>query len=233
MLHVFSGTDTVAVREKAHELVGEKERKGFSVRVVEGGEYQRGMLASLAGGVPLFGGEELYVLDTLSDDKDALEELEEKAELLATSPHVFVVIEQKLPALLAKVLKKHAETFYEAKREAGRAFNVFSLADALARRDKKTLWVLLMRARAAGLAPEEIAGTLFWQLKSLRLAALTKNATEAGISPFVYMKAKKALSKFKEGDLQTLSRSLVALYHDGHLGKTDLDLALERWVLTI
>ena len=38
---------------------------------------------------------------------------------------------------------------------------------------------------------------------------------------------------FKEGELEALSRSLLALYHDGHGGKKDIDLALEKWTLTI
>lgn len=232
-LHIFTGTDTIAVREKAHELVAEKEADGASVRLVEAGDYAPGMLASAARAVSLFGGTELYLLDGVLENDEAVEELEATADALARSAHAFVVIEQKLPAPLAKVLKKHAETFYEAKAESGREFNVFSLADALARRDKKALWVLLMRARRAGLAPEEIAGTLFWQLKSLRLAKLTKDAKEAGMNPFPYNKAKKAAAKFKDGELRDLSRSLVSLYHEGHQGIADLDLALERWALSV
>jgi hypothetical protein len=67
----------------------------------------------------------------------------------------------------------------------------------------------------------------------LRLAERTKSAEEAGQKPFVYSKAKRALSAFKEGELDSISRDLLSIYHDGHLGKRDIDLALERWVLTL
>ena len=35
----------------------------------------------------------------------------------------------------------------------------------------------------------------------------------------------------KYGELETLSLQLLKLYHDGHAGKCDIDLALEEWVL--
>lgn len=113
------------------------------------------------------------------------------------------------------------------------SFNTFAMADALARKDKKSLWVLLQNARHHNVSAEEIIGTLFWQLKSLRLAAETSSALEAGMKPFMYTKAKSALGKFAPGELTTLSRTLLSLYHDGHSGKRDIDLALEKFLLTL
>jgi hypothetical protein len=50
---------------------------------------------------------------------------------------------------------------------------------------------------------------------------------------FPYNKAKRSLRNFKEGELEKLSQTLLAVYHDGHGGKRDIDLALEKWTLTI
>ena len=61
----------------------------------------------------------------------------------------------------------------------------------------------------------------------------TKSAEEAGQKPFVYQKAKRALSKFKSGELEKLSRELLVLYHEGHMGKGDINLTLEKWVLNV
>jgi len=49
----------------------------------------------------------------------------------------------------------------------------------------------------------------------------------------VYQKAKQSLQNFKEGELDELSKSIVSIYHDGHLGRVDLNIALEKWVLDI
>jgi hypothetical protein len=74
---------------------------------------------------------------------------------------------------------------------------------------------------------------LWWQLKSLRLAALTQSAQEAGMKDFPYNKSKRALPAFAPGEVVTLSQSLLELYHAGHSGQRDMDIALEQWVLAL
>ncbi len=65
------------------------------------------------------------------------------------------------------------------------------------------------------------------------LAARTSSPEEAGMKDFPYKKAKQSLSKFEKGEVDRLSRSLLELYHHGHQGLRDLDVALEEWVLTV
>jgi DNA polymerase III delta subunit len=143
-----------------------------------------------------------------------------------------VVIDIKPKAAEAKALTANAEQYEEIARteKAAERFNTFQLADALLHRDRKALWVLLVRARAAGIAPEEIAGVLFWQLKTLRLAETTKHARDAGVKDFPYNKAKRALPNFKSGEIAALLGELLALYHAGHAGE-DMNIGLERFVL--
>jgi DNA polymerase III delta subunit len=232
MLYVFSGSDTILTRKRAHDAIAKEASSGATVRTFLPETYEVGAVQSVLQSTSLFGGRECVVFDTVSDAAGALEEMVEGAEGLAGSPHTVVVIEVKLSADHAKVLKKYAEEWFESKAPESERFNPFSLADALAKRDKKTLWLLLMRARSAGLSPEEIIGTLFWQLKSLRLTRVTQSAAEADMKDFPYTKAKAAVKQFSPQDLERLSHTLVTLYHEGHLG-TNIDLALEKWVLTI
>ena len=49
---------------------------------------------------------------------------------------------------------------------------------------------------------------------------------------FPYNKAKRSLAQFSPGAVAELSQSLLELYHDGHAGLRDIDLALEEWVLS-
>ena len=93
--------------------------------------------------------------------------------------------------------------------------------------------MLLQEANAASLRPEEIIGMLWWQLKALRLAKITRTAEEAGMKEYPYKKAKQSLGLFKDGEVEQLSHSLLELYHDAHQGKRDMDLALEEWVLRV
>lgn len=233
MLYVFYGNDVIGVREKAQVFLSTQNVGGVETESVTTENYDRGILRDCAQSVSLFAGVQVVLIDTLSEDSDAFTSLLEDVPVLAQSANIFVVIEGTLLAAPKKAFAEYATDMVEVKRAAGEAFNGFALADALLRRDKKSLWILLVDARRNGLSSEEIIGTLFWQLKILRLAERTKSPEEAGQKPFVYNKAKRALSLFKKGELDTLSRDMLALYHDGHMGKRDIEIALEQWVLKL
>ena len=233
MLFVFYGNDTIGVRTKAYDFVAIHEKKGEVLQRIDGENYAPGILSDIAGSASLFGTKTIYLIDTPSVSKDFYNDVVEHLEALAQSATHFVVAEEALLAPEKKKFAKHAESIEEVKGATKERFNAFGMADSLARKDKKTLWMQLQDAKREGLSPEEIIGTLWWQLKSLRLAKQTGSAQEAGMKDFPYNKAKRALLAFKEGELEALSHSLLRVYHDGHLGKKDIDLALEKWVLSV
>ena len=233
MLFVFYGNDVVAVRNRVHDFLGKYEKDGYVVERANSENYYEGIYVDFAGSAPLFSEKQVVVIDTPSEKKEAFESFLSDAELLSESPNTFVLIEGALNASEKKVLKKHAKEFHEEKVSGEECFNLFSITDAFLRRDKKSLWILLNRAWEQGHSGEEIIGTLSWQVKILRLAEGTSSAEEAGQKPFVYSKAKRALSIFKEGELTKMSRDLLSVYHEAHLGKRDMDIALERWVLRL
>ena len=230
MLKVFYGTDRTAVRDAA---LKESEILGVSPTIIEDITYVSGAVASAVGATSLFGGTECFVLDTPSGD-DAFEtEVLQSLKELAESPNIFIVLESTLLADEKKKYGKHTTTIEEFAAIKSERFNSFAIAEALAKRDKKNMWVLLHEAKQAGLRNEEIIGMLWWQLKALRLAKFTRSAEEAGMKDFPYKKATQALRNFKDGEVEALSRSLLELYHLGHQGKRDMDLALEEWVLSL
>ncbi len=233
MIHLFYGNDTVLVRTQAYAFFAPFEEKGIRIQRIDADSFQEGVLQDAAGAVSLFGDETAYLLDTPSASAAFMQEVQDLLPALGESPNLFVIIEGPLLTAPKKTYGKHAVSMTELSVDKARSFNVFALADSLARKDKKTLWLGLWEAKQAGLSSEEIIGTLWWQLKTLRLAARTHTAAEAGMKDFPYNKAKRALSSFKEGDIERLSRSLLAVYHKGHLGESDIDLALEQWTLNV
>jgi DNA polymerase III delta subunit len=233
MLYVYYGTDTIGVRQRAFSQLHKAEAGGASVTRIESEQYMPGLLADLVGAVSLFGGTQAYLLDTPSSDSDFNEGVLNHLSAFAESPSIFVVIEGSLLAPEKKLYAPHATEFEEVKGAAAERYNIFALADAFSRKDKKSLWLLLQEARLAGLSAEEIIGTLWWQLKTLRLASVTGSAAEAGMKDFPYQKAKRSLVHFKPNELTTLSQQLLTLYHDGHGGRRDIDVALEEWVLKV
>lgn len=233
MLHVFFGNTPIRIRQAAYACAVPYEETGVKLSRIDTDTYQNGMLLEAAQSSSLFGEKMLYLIDTPSTDATFNAEVIDALEALHTSDNIFIVIEESLLAAEKKTYAKFADSIEEIKEEKDRPFNVFALADSLSRKDKKMLWLGLCEAKGAGLSAEEIIGTLWWQLKTLRLGALTRSASEAGMKDFPYNKAKRSLSNFKEGELQTLSGTLLALYHRGHQGEVDIDLALESWTLTI
>lgn len=229
MLYVFFGTDRTAVRDAAHKVT----EPIATPTMIDEGSFEPGMVASAVGAASLFGGTEGFIIDTPSSDESFESEVLGSLADMASSPNVFVIIEGPLLADAKKKYGKYAVTMEEFTAVKAERFNSFALSDALAKKDKKHLWMLLAEARQAGVRSEELVGILWWQLKTMRLAKVTKNASEAGMKDFPYNKAKRALALFKDGEVEQLSRSLLELYHLSHQGKRDMDLALEEWVLTV
>jgi hypothetical protein len=154
---------------------------------------------------------------------------------LAESPNVFIWVESGVTKKEHEKIEKYAEKiqdFSVAKKDTKPAFNIFSLGDAFGARDKKRLWMQYIDAQQH-FAVEEIHGTLFWQIKSMLLAAKTKSAKEADMKPFPYNKAKGYTKQYSVEELTELSRGLLAVSHDARRGSHDFSIALERWVLSI
>ncbi len=233
MLTVYFGKDAIEVRKKAFDRVREIEMGGTSVERITAEGFERGMLANCAGASSLFSGPQALLLDTPTEDPEVFEEVLQSVAALTESRNTFLIIEGPLLAEQKKIFAQAGATCIEVQENEKKEFNVFLVSDALASRDKRTLWLLLQAARREGVSAENIIGTLFWQLKILRLAAVTKTAEEAEQKAYPYNKAKRALGKFTKGELETLSESVLTLYHDGHRGLRDIDIALERWVLEL
>lgn len=228
MLQIFFGTDTSAVRAAAFAAVADTEVAAPDILLGE--SYVSGQLADAVGGVSLFGAARAVVIDTPTSEM--VDELVPLLPSMAGSSDTFIIIEGPLLAAAKKRYQKHTPHLTEYVATKAERFNTFALAEALAQRQKKQAWVLLQQALMAGIAPEEIIGVLWWQLKSMRLAAVTNTAAEAGMKDFPYRKAKQALNVWSVNDVVRVSHSLLQIYHEGHGGEIDLTLALEQWTLT-
>lgn len=167
-------------------------------------------LANIASTPALFGGAQSYrLLGALAGERG--EEFLDLAEGLVESPHTFIFEEEKLLKKPTDILKKAGATLeiHEPKKKE-ETFNMFALAQVFGTRDRKKLWIMLMKASRAGAAPEAVAGMLHWKVRDM-LA--------------------KGSSAYTKQELARLSRTLVALYHDSHRGAGELELLLERFAL--
>lgn len=240
MLYVFHGTDINSSRTKAHKLIDSlrtKKPDATFVKVESGNWDRRGLEEHLVG-QGLFSNKYIVFLDRVSENASAKEELSDISLSMNESANIFIVLENTLNAELKKSFEKNAEKVVvsdllkenNAKKED---FNIFALSDAFGNRDAFRAWSIYRNAINSGMKVESVIGTIFWQIKSIICAQRASTATEAGLAPFVYSKAKKFSSNFTANELSKLSTDLISLYHDGHRGVIDTEIALEKVLLNL
>ncbi|MDE1941293.1 MAG: hypothetical protein KGI66_04195 [Patescibacteria group bacterium] len=239
MLYVFHGTDLQASMKKAHALVDSlrAKRPDAAYERMSADDWSASALEGDLGGQGLFSNKYIIFLDRLAENEEAKEALPDLIPAMKGSANILIVLEGKLSAELKKAVDKHAEKAVVSDLAVQKLkkpeFNIFALADAVGSRDPVKSWMIYRQAVDAGHGSEAIIGTLFWQLKSMALAANAKSASEAGLSPFVFSKSKKNSGNFSKEELGRLLSDLIVMYHEGHRGTVDLELAAERWLLSI
>jgi len=244
MIYLLHGADTDKSRLKMHELADslKKKKPDAAYFKMDAEHWNQAELEEYCGGQGLFENKFIIVLDHLMDDEDIAPLLLEQIDVISASLNVFIVLEGKLDKDSLKKFEKNAEKVQEFEETAAQKmvtakskerFNVFSLAEALGKRDRKNLWVLYRRALLENISPEEIHGTLFWQAKSIALARQAKSAKEAGMKEFPFSRAKGYASNFSEKESSDLLSRLISISHDSRRGLSDISLALEELALTV
>ncbi|MFA5736653.1 MAG: hypothetical protein WCX70_00415 [Candidatus Paceibacterota bacterium] len=112
-------------------------------------------------------------------------------------------------------------------------FNIYSIVDAFATRDKNEAWTLYEEALLSGVTPEDVLWKIIWQVQNMLLVKRTENEKELNLKPFVLGKTKRVAQKFEIEELEKLSSELVDLYHETYLGSEEFEFGLERILLGV
>lgn len=207
MIYVLTGDDTKSKSEYIRGLtVG---RESFFVSI---SNLSRDLIMSYATNISLFGETPVVILeDVLREESFILDDPDLK--LLKDSNTVFIFKEDKLTALEQKKYKKYGEVkIFESKKDLPpQKFNVFSVTDAFARRDKVSTWTLYLQSISSGVEPEALAGILFWKIKNMILSGS---------------------KTFSKEELKYQSSNIVSLYHKAHRGDKDFPIGLEQFILS-
>lgn len=256
MIYFLHGTDTDKARAKARDLVASLQKKkpdaAFFTLNAENwdlGGVGWAIVDEYAGSQGLFANKYIVLVDRVGEDKARREELADKADAMAGSENIFIVVEGRLDKATVTKIEKMAEKTQEfmvdkseiPKVWAGAGDNsradsgpsIFVLSDALGRRDRRELWVLYRQFIDNDASPEEIHGALFWQVKSMVIAARAKSASDSGLAPFTYSKSKAFAANFTEVELGKLLNDLIEVSHDSRRGKGELETRLEVLLLSI
>ncbi len=240
MLYLYHGTDTQTSANKARALVKSLRTKRTDANFVEidADHWSASAIQEHAGGQGLFSVKYIILLDRVTENAEAKEQIADLTDIMKESDNIFIILEGKLNADLKKSLEKHAEKTVTTDVKEGVAlvkkdFNIFALGDAIGARDSFKSWSIYRQAIEAGQEIEGIVGTMFWQVKSIIVASDAASAGTSGLSPFVYSKSKKYVANYSKEELRALAGELITIYHDGHRGIVDMELAVEKLLLNL
>lgn len=191
-----------------------------------------GKIAEFVGSQSLFATKYIVTLSRVLEDDEISEIVLDFLKDIHASENVFIWAEEKVDAKTLKKIEKVSDRIqhFEISKTTESKMNIFDLANAFAERDKKRAWLLYVEALQQ-FSPEEIYGTLWWQVKTMLLAHVTKTAAEAGMKDFPYSKAKGFLRKYSPLEVTDLARNLIATYHKSRLDGESLELNLEKLIL--
>lgn len=234
MLTVLLGTDTTRRQKRLEALISKERTAGADIRTYSDVSFDPFELRSLAENVSLFGQPLVVVITGIGDIAETRDEFLSVAESLHASRDQFILSENAVPAAFQKGIKALGvaiESFDAIAKKKEDPSGGFALTDAYSARKRSQAWALYRAGISAGAAPREIHGKLFWNVKTMLLAQMTKTANEAGVHPFVYGKAKTAAKNFSQTELQQALADLTVLVHDSILSGVDLEPALEAFIL--
>src|SRR3989344_7390260 len=212
MLYFFSGTDRDKARA-ALRSVRQAQGKKSSIRISDANSIADLQFALQGSG--MFGEKRVVVLEGILANEEMREVFMDQIAQLAKAPELYYVFEEKPDAHTRKTIEKHAIKSERFDLPKGKKDNgeIFALAAALRRGDKKALWVGYQRALAVASAPEAIHGILFWGAKQMVLSA------------------REGSAEHRRG-LDQVAR-LAELPHEARRRGFDLEYALEKYILGV
>ena len=213
MLYIVAGKNREMAKKRARsylDVLKNKRPDSSYIRLTSLDEVNYLHLLQTQG---LFDERCIVFLDGVCENVDNEKGFEEYLIPIHESTNAFVCFEESFPAKIKQKIKKHGIKYEEFERKEAKApfFNIFSVADAFACRNKKRCLVLLYEAEKEGVVGEEVLSVLEWQIRALLLAQTSKTADDAGLKPFVFNKAKKHGNNFSKHELKTLLAEMVGV----------------------
>jgi len=247
MYNVFYGNDKIKARSQAQKMVAAAKKKHTNAAFfkLNTDNFSENKLDELISNQGLFYSGSIVFCDNLCEEEENSNILLKKVKEIKESPNFFIFLEGKINKKELEKLEKNGEkieefilplrklTEKEELAQKGEKISFFKFTDAFGAKDKKELWTLYQDALSEGVPAEEVHGILFWQLKSMLSAVRSGDASEAGLNPYVYTKAKSYAKNFGDKKLKEISSQFFQMYHEAHRGKIDFPIALERFILSL
>jgi DNA polymerase III delta subunit len=215
MIYLFTGSDVNRTRAKAFQWVAAARAKApdayYSRLSAE--QVSEAALREALQTQGLFFSRTLIMLDDPFSSRESAEVVLEMLSELKDSANVVAILAPKLLTARLKKVEAVAEKVFvvDAPNKVERGFNS-ALVNALAAKDGATLWKEIVLAYRNGDAPEMIHGLLHWKARDLM---------------------QKGSRAWNPEEARKLSRDLILLLSDSRGKDLPLDMALERFALSL
>lgn len=236
MYYFLYGTDSHKSRQKLHDLLdlAKKKRSEAEVFKINTENWRDEQFDELLVSQGLFSQKYTTVLDNVFENKEIKSYVLDRLKEMKESEQIFLLLESSIDSVSLKKIEKYAEKVqeFEKKEVVKKDNSIFSIGDGLITKDKKKLWVTFIDFLNKGIAVEEIHGILFWQIKNMLIASKS-GPSESGLNPYVYKNALTGSRQYKTDELGEMSESLVGMTHKVRQGEGDLEIFLEKWILSL
>ncbi len=207
MLYIFYGTDDIKIRNKINELISALRSKASEAELIRiTSENVTGVnISNLLNTQGLFKRNYILYLDNIDDVFLGFNDIQLKE--MKHSKNICVVSLGKLSLKNKSFLEQCANkiTEYSKFKKSNAGFNIFSIANAIKRRDKKGMWIALNKARFSGVEGESVVGMAFWAVKDLFIKNNTNKYSKkelkemiVGLSSLPHKARRKGVSIFNK-----------------------------------
>lgn len=216
MIYLFTGSDMNRVRAKAFQWIAAARAKApdaYYTRL-NAEQVSEAALREALTAQGLFFSKTLIALDDPFANAESAETTFDLLPELAESQNIVAIIAPKLLAARVKKIEAKAEKVFTVDVSAkppSRGFNA-PLVNALSAKDGEALWKEIVKAYRLGDAPEMVHGLLHWKARDLM---------------------QKGSRAWTSEEARILSRNLIVLLSDSRGRDLPLDLALERFALSL
>ncbi len=237
MFYILHGNAFQKKQERLEELLValKKKRPNTDVISVNDETWSVERIDALLEGTSLFDDKYIVVLSHIIHDPGIKKEVFKKIENFSVSDHIFILFDDELSKADEKKLSAFSyasEHISEHKKDRVQP-TLFALTDAVGERKRKQAWELYVNAIRSGKTAEEIHGLIFWAVKSMRAAAISKTAEEAGMKAFPFKKAKENVQNYTVEELEKLSLTFIEILLEDRRGGTPLRISIERVLLEL
>jgi hypothetical protein len=157
--------------------------------------------------------------------------LKENLSAIQDSENVFILIDGEMSPKEIEEIEKlggKVQKFQKVNSRNDKKDNkIFEITDLFGRRDKKNLWIKYQELLNSH-ESIEILNILWWQVKAIKSAMVSKSATDSGLASYTYTKSKSFSRNFSEKEIDNLIVEILNIqnesFHSSDIVKEKLEI---------